>query len=60
MIRILSTLAKCWICDNVYVDPDVKVIDHSHILERYVGSADRNCNIDVKLKSCRIAQPKTF
>ena len=24
---------KCWICDNVYVDGDVKVRDHYHILE---------------------------
>ena len=23
---------KCWICDNVYVDGDVKVRDHCHII----------------------------
>ena len=23
--------AKCWICDNGYVDNDASVIDHSHI-----------------------------
>ena len=30
---------KCWICDNAYVDGDVKVR----------GSAHRQCNIYVKL-----------
>ena len=25
---------KCWICDNDYVDNDVKVIDHYHVTEK--------------------------
>ena len=36
---------KLWICDNDYIDNDVKVRDHCHIS----GSAHRNCNINVKL-----------
>ena len=40
---------KCWICDNDYVDNDVKVRDHYHITGKYRGSAHRNCNINVKL-----------
>ena len=27
--------AKCWICDNTYVDGDVKVKDHCHITRKY-------------------------
>ena len=38
---------KCWICDNPYVDGDVKVRDHYHINRKYRGSAHRNCNINV-------------
>ena len=28
-----QNFTKCWICDNVYVDGDVKVRDHSNITE---------------------------
>ena len=41
--------AKCWICDNEYVDTDVKVRDHCHITGKYRGSAHRDCNINLKL-----------
>ena len=38
--------AKCYICDNVYVDgDDVKVQDHCHITRKYTGSAHKDCNI---------------
>ena len=40
---------KYWIWENVYVDNDVKVRDHCHIIEKYRGSAYRDCNINVKL-----------
>ena len=30
---------KCYICDNDYVDDDVKVIDHCHITGKCTGSA---------------------
>ena len=40
---------KCWICHNTYVDGDVKVRDHCHIIEKYRRSAHRDCNINVKL-----------
>ena len=26
---------KCWICDNIYVDDDVKVRDHCHIVGKF-------------------------
>ena len=40
---------KCWICENDYIDNDVKVRDHYHITGKYRGSAHRYCNINVKL-----------
>ena len=40
---------KCWICDNAYVDSDVKVRYHCHITGKYRNSAHRDCNINVKL-----------
>ena len=41
--------AKCWICDNDYIDTDVKVRDHRHITQKYRVSAHRDCNINLKL-----------
>ena len=40
---------KCWICDNVYTDSDVKVRDHCHTTGKYRDSTKRDCNIKVKL-----------
>ena len=40
---------KCWICDNDYVDHDVKVRDHYHITGKYRDSGHRDCNINLKL-----------
>ena len=42
---------KCWICDNVYVESDVKVRNHCHILVKYGSSAHRDCNINGKLNN---------
>ena len=40
---------KCWICDNHYVDDDVKVRNHCHITGKCRGSVHKDCNINVKL-----------
>ena len=40
---------KCWICDNYYIDTDIKVRDHCHIIGKHTGSAYRDCNINLKL-----------
>ena len=40
---------KFWICDNVYVNDDVKVKDHCYITGKYKVSTHRECNINVKL-----------
>ena len=40
---------KCWICDNDYIDSDVKVRDHCHNTGKYTDSAPRDWNINVKV-----------
>ena len=45
---------KCWICDNDYIDNNVKVRDHYHITAKcrssaHRASAHRDCNINLKL-----------
>ena len=40
---------KCWICDNDYIDGDVKVRDHFYITEKCKDCAHRDCIINVKL-----------
>ena len=40
---------KCWICDKVYVDEDVKVRGHCHTTGKYKGSVHRDCNVSVKV-----------
>ena len=39
---------KCWIFDNDYIGTDVKVRDHCHIPGKYIGTAHRDCNINLK------------
>ena len=50
----MKNSTKCWICDNDYIDTDVKVRDHCHITGKYRGSAHRGCNINVKLNKIRV------
>ena len=40
---------KCWTCYNNYIDNDVKVRGHCHIIGKYRGFANRDCNINLKL-----------
>ena len=40
---------KCWICDNDYVNNDVKVRDHCQINGKCRGSTHRHRNINLKL-----------
>ena len=39
---------KCWVCDNGYIDNDVKVRDNCHMTGKYRGSVHRDCNINLK------------
>ena len=41
--------SKYWICDNDYIDNDVKVRDHCRITGKKRGSPHRDCNVNVKL-----------
>ena len=40
---------KSCICDNDYIDTNVKVRDHCHINGNYRGPAHKDCNINHKL-----------
>ena len=40
---------KCWICDNDYVNNDVKVKDHCHATGKYRSSTYIDCNINLQL-----------
>ena len=40
---------KCWICDDDYIDTNVKIRDYCHITGTYRGSANRDCNINIRL-----------
>ena len=40
---------KCWICDNVYIEDDIKVRYYYHITRKYIRLVHRDCNINVKL-----------
>ena len=44
-----KTSAKCWICENDYVDNDVKVRYYCHITGKCRGSAHGYCNINLEL-----------
>ena len=41
--------AKFWICDNDYIDGDIKVRDHCHITGKYTGFWNREFIISLKL-----------
>ena len=47
-IEDIKNSTKCWICDNDYINDDVKVGDHCIITEKYRVSARRGCNTNVK------------
>ena len=40
---------QCWVCDNAYIDNDVKVRDHFHITGKYRRSAHKDCNMNLKV-----------
>ena len=40
---------KCWICNKLFIDEDKKVRDHDHITGKYRGSAQSDCNNNLKL-----------
>ena len=47
----LKNSTKCWICDNDYIDTDIKVRNHRYITGKYRGSAHRDCKINIKFLS---------
>ena len=51
---------KYWICDNIYVEGDVKVKNQFHITENYRCSAHRDFNINVRLSHKIPIIPKNY
>ena len=45
-------------CDNDFIDNNVKVRDHGHITGKYRDSAHRDHDINLKLNSCLTSQRK--
>ena len=40
-----------WICDDIYIDGDLKLRDHCHVTEKYRGAAQRGCINNAKLNN---------
>ena len=40
---------KCWICDTLFDETNVKVRDHCHISDKFIGTAHQSCNINLKM-----------
>ena len=40
-----------WICDNIYIDGDLKLRDHCHVTEKCGGAAHRDSNNNVELNN---------
>ena len=49
IMKVLKT-TKCWICDNAYVDSDVKVKDRCYITGKYRCCPHRDCNVKLNQK----------
>ena len=47
--RDFKNSTKCWICDNDYIDNDIKLRDHCHITGKYRCSAHGDSNNNLKL-----------
>ena len=44
-----ESFTKCWICDNTFVDGNVKIRGRCHITRKYRGSTHRYCAIKLIL-----------
>ena len=51
---------KCHICNKKYTDKDVRFRDHCHITGKFRGSAHRECNLKLRIKSEDIKIPVIF
>ena len=51
---------KSWICDNTFLEGDIKVRDHCHVTGKGKGAVHRDRNINVslnyKIPSCLTIQ----
>ena len=52
--------AKCHICDQQYLDKDIRVRDHCHITGEFRGSAHQECNLKLRINPDTIKIPVFF
>ncbi|XP_057299328.1 uncharacterized protein LOC130629953 [Hydractinia symbiolongicarpus] len=48
-IENFKTADSCHICNQKYIETDIKVRDHCHVTGRYRGSAHNDCNLSYRL-----------
>ena len=58
--QCFKTMDGCHICGEKYTDKDVRVRDHSHITEKFRGSAHQECNLKLRIKPEDIKIPIIF
>ena len=51
---------KCHICSKKYTDKDVRVRDQCHITGKFRGSAQKGCNLKLRIKPEDIKIPVMF
>ena len=47
--RISQWSNECWICNKLFSAGDNNLRDHDHVTEKYRGSANWSCNVNLKL-----------
>ena len=47
--KTFESSTKCWICNNTFVEGDIKVTDHCRITGKYRSAEHRDCIANVNL-----------
>ena len=55
-----KTMDGCHICGEKYTDKDVRVRDHCHIIGKFRGSANQECNLKLRIKPENLKTPVIF
>lgn len=49
-INNFNNATVCHICENLFIDGDIRVRDHCHLSGEFRGPAHSNCNLNYKIK----------
>jgi hypothetical protein len=55
-----NVATHCWICEEEFLEHDIKVRDHCHVTGKYRGPAHQNCNLQLKIEPGKIHIPVIF